>query len=518
MQGNSLTKITDDQRISIDPKEYQRIEDNIHYYADQYPMVEYINVYKERQRREFKPLNMTKTAARRLASIIFNEKCEVNIGSLQAAASDDDSVNSTPQSEDVENFIKSVLEDNDFKNRFEEELEKGVAIGDFAIRPYVDSTDHDKIKLAWIRADQFYPLRSNTNEVSEACISSRLVITQNHLNTYYTLLEFHQWDGDDYVITNELYKSTDPTIVGDKVALAEQYPDLEDTVTLHGLKYPLFAYFKTPGANNKSLESPLGVGLVDNSKEVLDAINETHDSFVREIELGKRRQIIPEEMVRYDDKHRPIFDSREEGYVGVGSDEPGFKPTDITNDIRVDTYNAAMDRLIKEFEIQIGLSTGTFSQADNPGTVTATQVVSDNSMTYQTRSSYLTKVEQVIKEMVRAILELASTPDLFKDGTPIDPSIVDFDDLDITVQFDDGVFVDKKSQADLMIELTNNGLVPDWYAIMKVNDLPESEAKKWAEEIRQSKSTPTPTAFQEQQSADDPFNLGGEDNVEDEED
>lgn len=514
VQGNSLTKVTDDPRVSIDPREYQRIEDNIHYYADQYPMVSFINVYKERQQREFKPLNMTKTAARRLASIIFNEKCEVNIGSLTAAASDDDSVNTTDKSEAIQDFIEAVLEDNDFKNRFEEELEKGIAIGDFAIRPYVDSTDHDKIKLAWIRADQFYPLRSNTNAVTEACISSRLTISENHQNVYYTLLEFHEWQGDDYIITNELYKSTDPAIVGDRVSLAEQYPDLEETVTLHGLNYPLFAYFKTPGANNKSLESPLGVGLVDNSKEVLDAINSTHDNFVREIELGRRRQIIPEEMVRYDDKHRPIFDSYEEGYIGVGSDEPGFKPTDITNDIRVDTYNTAMDRLIKEFEIQIGLSTGTFSQADSLGTVTATQVVADNSMTYQTRSSYLTKVEQVIKEMVRAILELAITPDLFTDGTPIDTSNVDFDDLDITVQFDDGVFVDKKSQADLMIELTSNGLVPDWYAIMKVNDLPESEARKWAEEIKQSKADAMPTAFQEQQSADDPFNLGGDDDGE----
>ncbi|MCV3315660.1 phage portal protein [Pediococcus ethanolidurans] len=499
MYGNSLTKITDDSRISIDPREYERIHQDKMYYSNHFPDVQYISSLKKAVTRPFYSLNMTKTAARRIASICFNEECDVNIGSLSVSQDENVKGNSNTNSDKVQDFVKQVLENNDFKNKYETELEKGIALGDFAMRPYVDSTDHDKIKIAWVRADQFYPLRSNTNGISEACIASVTAESNaNHSTTYYTLLEFHRWkkdsNGDHYVIDNELYRSDTPDVVGNQVPLSEYYSDIEPEVVIDGLSHPLFAYFKTPGANNKSLESPLGAGLVDNSKEVLDAINITHDQFVREVKMGKRRVIVPEQMVTFDDKvHKPIFDTHEDTFLSANNESDDFKPQDITSDIRTQEYKDALDRFIKEFEVQIGLSTGTFSQADSRGDVTATQVVSDNSMTYQTRSSYLTMVEQSIKELVYAVVEIGSTGELYTNGqAPLASSVVDMDDLDINVQFDDGVFVDKKSQADYMTELLTAGLVPKWYAIMKVNDLPESEAKKWAEEINDETASSTP--------------------------
>ncbi len=71
--------------------------------------------------------------------------------------------------------------------------------------------DGDKIKILWIRADQFYPLRSNTNEVSECAIATKSIQTEGDTNYYYTLLEFHEWQDEKYVISNELYKN--PTTV-----------------------------------------------------------------------------------------------------------------------------------------------------------------------------------------------------------------------------------------------------------------------------------------------------------------
>jgi len=501
--GNSLTKITDDSRINIDPREYDRIHRNKRYYSNRFPKIHYINSQKDDQSRPFYSLNMTKTAARRLASICFNEKCDVNIGSLKASEDENVEGNGSDDSDTVQAFVKQVLEDNDFKNKYEAELEKGIALGDFAMRPYVDSTDHDKIKIAWIRADQFYPLKSNTNGVSEACIASVTARTNaNHSTTYFTLLEFHRWHGDDYVITNELYSSDSPDVVGNQVPLSEAYEDIEPEAVLHGLTHPLFAYFKTPCANNKALESPLGTGLVDNSHEVLDAINITHDQFVREVKMGKRRIIVPDQMVTFNAAHVATFDTDEDTFLSSNDDSDDFKPQDVTSDIRTQDYKDALDRFIKEFEVQIGLSNGTFSQADSSGDVTATQVVSDNSMTYQTRSSYLTMIEQSITELVYAIVEVGSASELYTDGAKPLTVEADMDDLDINVQFDDGVFVDKKSQADYITELLAANLIPKWYAIMKVNDLPESEAKKWAEELNDETAATTPeTPFGKEETA-----------------
>lgn len=247
--GRDIAKVTDHPKIGIDSREYDRIARNFRYYSNLFPDIQYRNSYGETQKREFKSLNITKTASRRLASIIFNEKCKVALKDKEEQAEASKSIQSAVE------FLDKTLYDNNFYNLFEMNLEKGIAAGGFAMRPYIDG---DKIKISWIRADQFYPLRSNTNEVSECAIATKSIQTEGDTNYYYTLLEFHEWQDEKYVISNELYKSDNSNVVGKQVPLSILYPDLAETVTLEGLKRPLFAYFRTPGANNKSLESPLG--------------------------------------------------------------------------------------------------------------------------------------------------------------------------------------------------------------------------------------------------------------------
>ncbi|EYR70627.1 phage portal protein [Lactiplantibacillus plantarum] len=426
----SLSKITDDSRISIDPDEYVRIQTDLEYYSDKLQHVHYQasdGIEKERPKNT---INMAKTAARRIASVIFNEKAEIHV----------------KDNNEADKFLNDVLEDNDFKNKFEEALEKGVALGGFAMRPYIDGKH---IKIAWVRADQFYPLQSNTNDISEAAIASRTQRTENNQAKYYTLLEFHQWQGDgSYQITNELYKSDSPDIVGNQVPLSTLpvYKELAPKVTISGLQHPLFAYFKTPGANNINIESPLGLGVVDNAKHVLDDINDTHDQFIWEIRLGQKHIAVQPGMLRFDDEHKPTFDTEQNVYVGVLSDDNnGLGVKDMTTPIRTVQYKDAIDHFIKEFEVQIGLSAGTFSYSDD-GVKTATEVVSNNSMTYQTRSSYLTMVEKAIDELCQSIFELANASELFDDGQPLFKLDSANQPLDIKCHFDDGVFVNKDKQ------------------------------------------------------------------------
>lgn len=436
--GKSLSKITDDSRISIDPQEYERIKKDIDYYTNADEKVEYLNSYGDKKDRVKNKLNITKTAARRIASIVFNEKANIHI--------QDDL--------EADKFINKVLIDNDFKNQFEEQLEKGVALGGFAMRPYVSD---DKIKIAWIRADQFYPLQSNTNNISEAAIASKTVVTEHNRNVYYTLLEFHRWDKykgdkgelkDVYVITYELYRSEMASQVGTQVPLnrLDAYKDLQPEVVIDNFVRPQFVYFRTPGANNITLDSPLGVGIVDNAKHVLDDINDTHDQFMWEVRLGSRRIAVPRSMMKYDSAHKPVFDTEQNVYAPLLTDDAGSVGVkDMTTDIRTQQYTDALNHFLKEFETQIGLSVGTFSYSEN-GLKTATEVVSDNSMTYQTRSSYLTMVEKAIGELCTSIIELAGQHQLFSDDKALFEHDLVNDPLNVICQFDDGVFVDKDKQ------------------------------------------------------------------------
>lgn len=477
----SLTLVTDDRRIAMDPGEYTRINVAKKYYSDDFRPIEFINSYGDKRMRKYESVNVTKLAARRLASIIFNERCKVEIG-------DDEKANE---------LLESVFLDNEFYLTFEEYLEKWIALGSGAIRPYVQG---DKIKLAWVTADQFYPLHVNTNEVKEAAIASKSTIIEDDKNVYYTLLEFHEWQGNDYVITNELYRSENADSVGVQVPLSslEEYANTQETATLTGLVRPLFAFFKTPGVNNKMLESPLGLGLIDNSRSTVDAINRTHDEFIWDVRSGKRRIVVPKSWLkrpnvnarrRDNDTHPPMFDPDETVYQAMYGDDVNIGFHDMSVAIRVDQYSSTMEFFLHEFENEIGLSQGTFTQSAS-GVQTATEVVSNNSMTYQTRSSYLTMVEKTITQLVDAILELAQCGELFSDGKARWTG--DVQKININIDFNDGVFIDQDAQLKNDLQALQASALPIKQFLMRNYSLDEATADEWVQQLEEEKASSEP--------------------------
>ena len=471
--NHSLIDVTDDDRINMPASEYKRITKDFRLYRNDYDDI-FDHVGKHKNRRRQHTINMTKTVARRMASIVFNEKAKVSFK--------DNAVN---------DYIDGVFADNDFYNQFETNLEKGIVAGGFAMRPYVDNK---KIKIAWIRADQFYPLRSNTNDIPECAIVSKTQRIENHETIYYSLLEFHQWDDNgNYVITNELYRSDNKSQIGYQVPLDRIYDGLENRTDLGQLQTPLFAYFHTPGANNISLESPLGVGIVDNARGELKDINLINDAIHREVRYGKKRIIVPQSMLKIDENHPPYFDPEDPTYVGFNG-EDDLKIQDITTNMRIDQLKSAMDFALRKLEVQVGLSAGTFSY-DDSGLKTATEVVSDNSMTYQTRSSYLTMVEKSIKQLCASILELADVNGLFKYDQSTDPG---FD-----IYFDDGIFVDKDKQMDEDMKAATAKLIPIKQFLIRNYGLNDKDAAEWIQEIQDEQPSFGPNSVEDNNSPDD---------------
>ncbi|WP_152410342.1 phage portal protein, partial [Streptococcus pneumoniae] len=93
---------------------------------------------------------------------------------------------------------------------------------------------------------------------------------------------------------------------------------------------------------------------------------------------------------------RPRFDVEQNVYMQIGGssmDAGGI--TDLTSPIRANDYILAISEGLKLFEMQIGVSSGMFT-FDGQGMKTATEIVSENSDTYQMRSSIVALVEQSI--------------------------------------------------------------------------------------------------------------------------
>ncbi len=451
----SLQTILDHPKINGDKLEYARINRSLMYYEGNYPKIKFKSSNGHAREREYSTINMMKKVANQYATVVFNEECEITVDGGAAE------------------FVQEVFEHNDFKKNFSKYLEPMFALGGLACRPYLDQNTN-KIEFSWALADAFYPLQSNSNNISECAIPFTTTRTEGKKTLYYTLLEFHEWENGQYIVRNELYRSEREEAVGVRVPLSELYEDLEEETPFNNLSRPIFAYLKPSGFNNINPYSPLGLGVCDNSRHTLDRINRTYDEFDQEIRKGKRRVAISEMLLktRYDQDGRAqqFFDEDEDIFQLIpGANMDDHTIHDLTSDIRTSEYVAAINYHLKTLEMETALSAGTFTFDSNGvrSTKTATEVVSENSQTYQTRGMQITEVEKFIKELVVSVCELAKALNVYNGPIP------QYDE--IGVDFNDGAFQDSEAQLNFYLKLRALGY-PIEKIYEKVLQLPEKEA------------------------------------------
>ncbi|PAE27941.1 capsid protein [Paenibacillus sp. 7884-2] len=472
MSGKDLKIINDHPKINIDPNELARIERNLKQYEGNYPQVEYINSHGDLQKRDYMTLNLRKLSADVLAGLVFNEQCDIYVSDAKEEEEKENNFKSAHE------FIQHVFDHNKFKKNLADYLEPTFALGGLTVRPYVDQ-ESGEIEFSWALANAFYPLRNNSNGISEGVMKSVTTKIDGNRTIYYTLLEFHEWEKGLYVITNELYKSESPNEVGKRVPLSELHKDMQEVTYIKGLSRPLFNYLKPSGFNNISPHSPLGLAITDNSIPTLKKINDTYDQFWWEIKMGQRTVFVSDKMLRTrPDKDglppRPVFDADTNVFRMAKMEFDQEFVKDVTNDIRTEQYIAAINQSLRTLEMELKLSVGTFS-FDGRSMKTATEVVSENDLTYRTRNDHVEMVEDFIKGLIISVLELAKAYDLFDGEIPTHEHI--------GVDFDDGVFQDRSALLKFYGQAKTFGLIPTVEIIQRVFKVPKETAEQWKDEI-----------------------------------
>src|SRR5690625_2149694 len=483
LTGKELKTINDHPKINIDTQELQRINRNFIDYQGKYPKVEYINSMGHLQKRDYFYLNMSKLTAEYLAGLVFNEQCEINI-------SDADDDKETNTYENAHDFISHVFEHNDFIKNLSSYLEPMYATGGIAVRPYVNQLTGN-IEFSWALADAFFPLKSTSNGVSEGVMMFKSMQVEKDKTKHYTLLEFHEWEQDEqtgdnlYVITNELYESDDPNVIGKRIPLNERYEGLQETTVFRNLTRPQFNYCKPSGFNNLSPHSPLGLSITDNAKPTLKKINDTYDEFYWEIKMGKRTVFVDDSMLQTlptEDGLPPkqVFDPNTNVFKSMRMRDNKDPVKDVTNNIRTEQYTSAINQTLKTLEMELKFSPGTFS-FDGRSVKTATEIVSENSQTYRTRNDQINAIEKFVKGLIVSTLELAKATKyngkkLFNGEIPTIEHI--------GVDFDDGIFVDKMQQLNFLGKAKTFGFIPTVEAIQRLFKVPKEVAEEWAKRIQ----------------------------------
>jgi A118 family predicted phage portal protein len=460
-----IKHLTDNRDIPVDDEMYKLIDKWKAIYSGylkDWHEISYMTVNGKKQRQRAS-MGMAKVAAQKMATLIFNEKCEINVSE-----------------EGLEKQIKEILKDNKFNREFRRYLEYGFALGGMVMKAYYEN---NKIKVSYTTADCFVPLAWDNFRVTEGVFVSTFRKGEKRL----THLEWHIWEEGNYIVRNELYEAKSDNELGVNVPLKTYFKDLEEEITFYEIQKTIFVYFKPNIANNFDTNSPLGISIFANALDTLKSLDIAFDSFQREFALGKKRIIVPQSAIKtvVDPETGSVtryFDADDEVYeaMNIGGGMDTEKVHDISVELRVEEHVGAINALLNILAMQIGFNAGTFT-FDGLGVKTATEVVSENSETFRTKQDHETNVEAAIQELVDAIVEIADTFEVF-------PRPADYE---VSVAFDDSIAQDKDADINEQIKLLTNGLQLRKKALMKIHGLTEKEAEAMLKEIQEEQATAT---------------------------
>ena len=443
---------------------------------------------KPNETRQLFRLNVAKAISAELAGLVWSEQCQISVSTNGW----DERVNEAgvvTNPDPLKGFIENVLRKNAFNEKAQELIEQGLALGGAAVKVWaeperkgpstplrsaqddsVDANIPHVIRLGYCMADQFVPLAWDNARVTEGVFISR----RARKGWYYTRLEWHRWNGETYVITNELYKadmqrganaSENQDILGIRCPLAEMaelFPGLEPE-TVVPVEESLFSYWRTPIANNIDDNSPLGVSIYANALETLHAIDICYDSFVTEFRLGKKKIIVPARFLRMvtdpqTGRQVRYFDPNDETFVGVADDDGTAGVHDISVELRVEEHVAALNALLSILCLQLGFSANTFSFDEKQGGIkTATEVVSENSKTFKTLKTVQNQLVPMMEHVIRNIIDVAILYGMEWQGQSVESLAAK--GWEVKVTFDDGVTQDRQTNLNEGVMLVGAGLL-----------------------------------------------------------
>lgn len=436
-------------------------------------------------------MNAGKMACSQMARYVWNERCSITA-----------SMKSAPEGDPLDGFLQYVLKDNRFGSAFGDLLEKSFALGGGALKEWVevpkDENGNDigegKIRIGYTMASQFVPTAWDNAKVTSGIFVSR----EARDGYYYTVIEWHHWDGTTYRITNDLYrqpiKGSEPqNILGWWYPLDKVYPLLSPDTTMEDVHQAFFQYVRPFGANYADDNSPLGMSIYAPALNTLHGLDIMFDSLQREFVLGKKRIIAPARAMKQSagvNSGRPdrYFDADDEVWEALATDNPeDLKIYDNSVDLRVEPHITGINGDLSILCAQIGFDPGTLSFDATKGLKTATEVISENSKTFGTVKAHENLLKDSLECMVHAIFDLAVRYGLTWEGKTIESLIAG--GYDVSIKFDDSIIEDKNAEINRGVSLVGAGLLSKRKFMTDMLGYTPEDADKELDQISQEQRT-----------------------------
>lgn len=331
--------------------------------------------------------------------------------------------------------------------------------------------------------DILLPDRFRITEMDGEKVAGAVFIDRRHdreSDRWYTRLEYHQIHDGEYTISNRYFVGSSKTDMGCMVPLeVTPWVDdaLADDVVVEGVDKPLFGVFRTPRANNKELDSPLGLPIFSSALRELHDLDVAYSRNAKEILDSKRLTMI--------DADRLLPFGGQSGGTGVNKDQlvsaaglPDFVKAvegsgsvdkeiyhEINPTLSTDKRLQGIDALLSQIGFKCGFSNGYFVFNKKTGMVTATQVESDDRRTLQLVTDVRKALQSCIDGVIYALDKFADAYGLAPRGT-----------FDVAYDFEDLTLNPEEDKARWWGYVLQ-GKVPFWYFLQHFEGYTEEEAK-----------------------------------------
>lgn len=414
--------------------------------------------------KEILTMNMPKKVCEDMAKLLWTEKTQIQLKRKK------DTIK-----------LWSILDNkvNNFTTNFPIFIEQVMALGNGALIEY---KDNGVTTIDYVTGDLVIPYKYTNSYVYGLITVSRYseiedAETNKEKTFYYTHITYHEHENGKYKRKHELYKSENDNELGNEINFNEIYPDIEKEDEIE-TDVPYFQVLKPNLANNLDMSSPLGISIFANSIDRFKAIDLKYDSFSREFVLGKKRilvdnttlkaKAIPNENGKID--YVQQFDANDEVYVAVeGMEKQPAKEIDFT--LRTKDHIDAINAELNWLSSNVGLGEN-YYKFDGVSVKTATEVISENSKAFRTRTRHLINVNDVVYDLVRAICYIEG----------IDAS-------DIVITPDDSIITDKNAEKTLALMEVQQGLKSKKSYLIKFEGMTEQQAQEELDKINEEKMT-----------------------------
>lgn len=452
-KGINLTVGTIYDLMAIWKEWYRGNVNDFHYYTERIGGVE--------TSCERLTMNMPKKVCEDLAKLLWTEKTRIELSNKTST-----------------NRLWEILDskENSFTVNLPIFIEKFLAIGNGVTVEYKD--ENNKTIIDYIDGDVIIPYKYTNSYINGMITISRFTEEIGKKTIYYTHITYHEFTGDLYIKLNELYKSNDETTLGKETDFKAMFPNIKSEEIIR-TKNPHFQIWRPNLANNLDTSSPMGISIYANSIDRFKSIDIKYDSFYNEFILGKKRIIVDQSAMKAkteideDGNTRFIqyFDKNDKIYQGINIDSDKMKEPvkEIDMSLRyqehIDSINADLNWLSEN----IGLGSN-FYRFDGVSTKTATEVMSENSQAFRTKTHYQTIINDCVYDLVQAVCEL--------EGIKTNK---------ITIIPDDSIIEDKNAEMTRAQMEVSAGLRSKKSYLMDIKGMSEQEAEEELQRIEEEK-------------------------------